>query len=236
MSDNGVQLMIVDGVRGYIVNLTTFVLTQIADVDFPNGATAVTFLGGYFIVNNPITGVGRFYWSAPYDGTSWDPLMFATAETDPDQLLWVTQSRGELVLWGTRTIEIWALSQDSQVFRRVGGSQIEWGLAATNSVARFADDLIFLAHNRMGQYCVAVLSGYTVTPVSTPEVEWDLQQRPGVAGASAYSYRWFGHNMYQINFTTNRICMTVRVRHGRRSVAVRRVWCRVVTMARCAGN
>ena len=67
MSDNGVQIMIVDGTYGYIYNTTTLVFAQIVDVDFPANPVTVTYLGQRFIVN--FNGSGRFYCSdiAPTD-------------------------------------------------------------------------------------------------------------------------------------------------------------------------
>jgi len=52
MSDNGTQIMIVDGTEGYIFNTVTLVFAQITDVDFLGGNT-VTFQNGYFIVSVP---------------------------------------------------------------------------------------------------------------------------------------------------------------------------------------
>src|SRR5271170_6133022 len=68
MSDNGTQLILVDGFNGWIIVLATGVMTQISDANFPNGAPSVTFLGGYFIVNK--AGTGQFWWSNVYDGTT----------------------------------------------------------------------------------------------------------------------------------------------------------------------
>jgi hypothetical protein len=198
MSDNGTQLILVDGTSGWIVVLATGVLSQIVDPNFPNGATTATFLGGYFIVNKVNT--GQFWWSNVYDGTTWNALQFATAEYDPDNLLAVFAIHGELLLFGERTIEIWALSSDANIFRRIGGAAVEWGLAAVYSIDRFREGLMFLSKNRMGQFQVVDLEGYTATVVSTPDVEWDLNQQSNIAGATAYSYWWFGHPMYQINF------------------------------------
>src|SRR5208282_3696924 len=61
MSDNGTQLILVDGINGWIIVLATSVMTQISDPNFPNGAPSATFLGGYFIVNK--AGTGQFWWS-----------------------------------------------------------------------------------------------------------------------------------------------------------------------------
>ena len=104
MADNGTQLMIVDGVNGYIFNFNTSVFVRITDVDFP-GADTVTFFNGRFVVNKPNT--GQFYISDLYNGLSWDALNFATAESDPDNLVRVIADGGSLILYGDKTTEMW---------------------------------------------------------------------------------------------------------------------------------
>lgn len=198
MTDNGTQLLIVDGTAGYIYNVLTGVFSTIG-APFPNGATTCTFLNGYFIVNR--AGTGQFWWSNVYDGLTWNALQFATAESNPDNLIAVAADHGELLLFGDATIEFWGASLDSSVWRRIGGAGIEWGLPAPWSLAKFGDGEIFLAKNRMGQFQVVVMSGYQVQPVSTPEVTKSLNDRTNIAGATAYSYLLDGHPFYQINFS-----------------------------------
>jgi hypothetical protein len=97
IDQNATQLMFVDGTAGYIWDGST--LTQIADGDFPNGATQVVQFDGYFVVNDPAN-PGRFYISAYNNGTAWDATEFATAERNPDGLLAMLVNERELWLWG----------------------------------------------------------------------------------------------------------------------------------------
>ncbi len=80
ISDNGVQLLIVDGFAGYIYTITTGSYAQsalnaagsfgkITDLNFPNGTGSVTFMDGRLIVAKPNT--RQFYCSEFYDGTDW---------------------------------------------------------------------------------------------------------------------------------------------------------------------
>lgn len=102
IADNGTQMMIVDGANGYIYNFNTLAFVKITDVDFPGGDT-VTFFNGRFVVNKPNS--GQFYISALYDGLNWDALDFATAESDPDNIVRVMTEAGQLVIYGERTTE-----------------------------------------------------------------------------------------------------------------------------------
>lgn len=200
VTDNGTQILIVDGTYGYIYDINTAVFTQILDADFP-GATTCTFLNGYFVVTKPNT--GEFYISALYDGLSWDALDFATAESSPDNLVRVIAENGQLVLFGETTTEFWGDSgaQDFP-FARIGASAIEWGLAARWSLVKFMDSLVFLRKNRLGQVQVCSLNGYNAQPISPPELEYEISQYSAVEDATGLAYMKAGHPFYQINFPT----------------------------------
>lgn len=198
MSDNGTQIIIVDGANGYIYNTNTLVFAQITDPDWP-GADTVTFLNGYFVVTKPNT--GQFYISALYDGLSWAALDFATAESNPDNLIRVMADNGQLCLFGPETTEFWGDSGALDFpFARVGASAIEWGLAARWSLCKFMDSLIFLRRNRLGAVQVCTLSGYNATPVSNPEMDYVFSKYSAVDNATGFSYMVSGHPFYQINF------------------------------------
>lgn len=198
MIDNGTQIIIVDGTYGYIYNTVTTVFAQITDVDFP-GADTVTFQNGYFIVNRP--GTGEFYISALYDGLSWDALDFATAESNPDPLVRVLSNNGQLILFGGISTEFWGDSGAADFpFARIGGSAIEWGLAARWSLAKYDNSLAFLRKNRLGQVQVCTLSGYSAVPISTPELDHVINSYTSVSDATAFAYMLGGHAFYQITF------------------------------------
>lgn len=198
ISDNGTQIIIVDGPNGYIYNTSTDVFAQITSPNFP-GASTVTFLNGYFIVTKPDT--GEFYISALYDGLTWAALDFATAESNPDTLVRVMADNGQIVLFGPETTEFWGASGALDFpFARVGAAAIEWGLASRWSLCKFMDSLIFLRRNRLGAVQVCTLSGYNAMPVSNPEMDYVFSQYSGTENATGFAYMVSGHPFYQINF------------------------------------
>lgn len=199
VADNGAQLLIVDGAGGYIFTIATSTFAAITSAGFPANPTSATMLNGYFIVNS--AGTGRFYWSTIYDGTTWDSLDFATAESSPDNLLALATANGQLVLFGEVTTEFWGASGDTGVWRRIGGAGIEWGLAAPWTIDKFAGGLAFLAKNRQGQVQPAVLTGYSVEPIADPEIAHRINEQE-VGGAVAFSYMLDAHPFYQINVGT----------------------------------
>ena len=199
-ADNGNQVMLVDGLNGYIYNVNTLIFTRITDPDFP-GATTVTFYNGRFVVNKPNS--GQFYISALYDGLVWDALEFATAESDPDNLVRVIADGGSLILFGDKTIEFWGDSGAADFpYARIGSAALEWGLAARSSLCKYIDSLIFLRKNRLGQVQVCIQSGVSAQEVSTPEMDYIFSQYAAISDATAFTYMVSGHPMYQINFPT----------------------------------
>lgn len=196
MADNGTQIMIATGTSGYIYNTVTDTFVQISDSDYPGGDT-VTFLDGYFIVNKPSS--GQFWISGSYTGLTWDALDFATAESNPDNLIRVFSNNSQLVLFGDISTEFWS-NTGALDFPYSRITSIEWGLAARWSVAEFENGLIYLAKNRMGQVQVVRLDGYTATIVDTPDLSYLINNYSTVADASGFSYMHNTHPFYQINF------------------------------------
>jgi hypothetical protein len=199
MAHNGTQIMIVDGTAGYIYNTATNVFAQIADLDFPANPLTVCFLAGRFIIN--FRGSSRFYWSALYDGLAWDALDFANAESNPDPIVSVYVSNGQLHLLGEKTTEFWGVSGVAdQPFAPLTGTATEWGLAATWSTAKFDNTYACLIKNRMGEYMVAQMVGYLPKKISTLDLDAIISRYVTVADATAYSYMLGGHAMYVISF------------------------------------
>lgn len=200
MVDNGTQLLIVDGTYGYIFTFSNNTLAQITSPNFPACDTC-TFMNGYFVVQK--TSSGQFYISALYDGTTWASLDFATAESDPDNLVRVLADSGQLILFGDKTTEFWGDSGAADFpFARVGSAAIEWGLAARWSLTKFDSSLMFLRRNRLGAVQVCRMTGTNAMVVSTPELDYVFSRYQTVDNATAYSYMVSGHPMYQINFPT----------------------------------
>jgi hypothetical protein len=201
MANNGTEIGIVDGTYMYVFNTSTNVFAQVTDVDLPSSPQTITFEGGRFLVNKGSS--GQFNGSDTYAGTSWNALNFATAESQPDNLVRVDNLGGEVVLWGTATIEFWAnTGLPGFPYARIGGANQEYGLAAKWSVSPYMGSLAFLARVRNGQVIIGLLDGYNVKKISTFELDSTINGYSTVLDASAYSYILGGHPMYQINFPT----------------------------------
>jgi hypothetical protein len=201
MAHNGTQIMLVDGTSGYIYNTSTLAFVTITDVDFPANPTTCCFLTGRFLAS--FEGSSRFYWSALYDGTSWDALDFANAESNSDPIVSVYASNGQAILMGTDTTEFWGNSGVADTaFTLLQGTATEWGLAARWSIDKFDNTFACLMKNRMGQVMVAQMNGYLPKKISSVDMDFIINSYAATSDASAYSYMLGGHPMYVISFPT----------------------------------
>lgn len=192
LSDPGVNASVVGS---YVVD-SAFVV--VSSGLFPAPAD-ITFQDGYFL--DIFTRSGQFQISASYDGTQWDGLDFATAESNPDDLVRIIADHGEIVLLGGETTEFWGNSGNLDFpYANIKGATIEFGLAAKWSLTKFDDSLIGLFKNRMGQVNVMRQVGHQVIKVSTNELDYLINNYPSVDDATGFSYMLGGHPMYQINF------------------------------------
>lgn len=178
--------------------------SQITDPDFIPGFTN-TWLDGYFIKDRRGSSNrrewGRFDVST--DGSTYDALDFANAESNPDPLERVFADRGQCIMFGKVTTEFWTDSGTLDFpLSYQGSSTIEWGLAAKWSVAKFNNSVMFLARNLLGQVQVVLLNGYTPQVVSGVDLGYIINRYPAVEDATAFSYMVDNHPMYQINFPT----------------------------------
>ena len=198
MADNGTQLFIACHGPSYIYNNTTGGFGQITDPDFP-GAVTVCYLDGYFVFNQPDS---QLMWVTQLlDGTSIDPLDFASTEGSPDGLLAVVSNFREVWAFGTNSIEVWYDSGATDFpLQRIQGAFNELGCAAHYSIAKMDNGLFWLGRDRRGQGIVYRANGYTGVRISTHAVEWQIQQYSDISDALAYTYQQDGHSFYVLIF------------------------------------
>lgn len=194
MATTGFEIFIADGTaNAYVYTIATGIL---AASNSPAISTC-TFLDG-FIVGNEVD-TGKYYWSGIYDALTWNALDFATAESNPDNLVAVFNSQGSIMLSGTFTTELIGNSAgEDSPFSRIG-YPLEWGLMAKSSIAKLGDSVAFLARNRMGEAQVVMMSGYNVQRISTHDLERILNASSTLEASTALSYMINGHQFYQLN-------------------------------------
>ena len=200
MVDNGTQLFIAANPQGYIYNANTDVFQQITDPDFP-GAVTVGYLDGYFVFNEPNS--QKLWVTSLLDGTQIDPLEFASAEGNPDDIVAIFVDHREVWVYGTNSTEVWynAGTLDFPL-ARIQGAYNELGCAAPYSIAKMDNQIYWLGKDARGQGMVFRAAGYMGQRISTHAIEWQLQEYPDLSDAVGYTYQQDGHSFYVLNFPT----------------------------------
>ena len=198
ISDNGTQIFIACNGPSYIYNTLTNILQLISDADFP-GAVTVGYLDGYFVFNEPNS--QRVWVTALLDGTSIDPLDFASAEGSPDELVALIVDHREVWLFGSNSVEVWYDAGTSDFpLQRIQGAFNEIGCVAPYSIAKLDNGLFWLGQDARGRGIVYRADGYNGRRVSTHAIEWQIQQYSSLSDAIGYSYQQDGHSFYVLTF------------------------------------
>lgn len=194
IADNGTQLCIVDGVAGYIYNLTYNTFQTITDPNFPNGAVEVVYKDTYFITTAPNTGV--IYISNNNDGTVWSDDL-ASVESNPDIVLGIVSLESEVLFFGSKSIERWYNSGNADFpFERISGGVLDVGTKSRQSIAKIGDSVFFLGANKDGYNIVYSLTNGQLDPISTNAINYQISRSDYLTGAIAYSYQEEGHYFY----------------------------------------
>lgn len=202
IASNGQQVLIVDGVGGWIVDVSTSTITPITSAGFPSGVKRATYQDGYFIVAGKAGSQSFWINQTPYDGATWDALDFASAEGSPDNTIGCISDHRELWLFGSNSAEIWMNTGSSDFpFQRSGNTFIEHGCAAAGTICKADNTVFWLGADDKGAGTVWRAQGYTPVRISTHAIETALA---GVelSDAFAFTYQQEGHIFYVLTLPT----------------------------------
>lgn len=159
---------------------------------------SICWIGGYNVLTLPD---GRFFNTGLNDGASINGLDFATAEGTPDGLLGGTALGSELWLFGTKTVEVWAVTGASpgSPFTRQSSSWINKGCLSFASVVQADNTLFWVGDDRI----VYRNTNYTPMRISHEGIERAIAAaiESGVAATSIRggTYTIDGHAFYVIS-------------------------------------
>ena len=194
MDENSTQLAICDQESIYIFTYSSSAFVEVTDSDLPS-VGMVTFIDGYFVVNE--NNSGRFFISAINDGTSWDALDFATAESSPDNLKGVINAVGQVWLLGDKTTEIWSNTGESTFpFRRITGGKLEVGVLSPLSALEIDNSVFWVGNTEFGQGMVYRTQGFRPVKISTEPIDIKVQAASDPENIRAFAYQQDGHVFY----------------------------------------
>lgn len=187
------DLVATSGGTAYVV--TAGAATAITVGTSSGDITSVAELGQRHLFTED--GTGRFWWSAVGDPTTVSNTSFATAESEPDNLLSVQTYRGRVFLYGTQTVEPWVPTGDQdRAFVSVPGGVINRGLIGRDAITR-ADNAIFHV-TPLGQ--VMMFRGGGMERISNEMIEGRIKDLSAANQAlvKLSSYFWRGHEFIRI--------------------------------------
>lgn len=195
ISENGFQLGVCDGDKVYMFTYDTNTFGIVTDPDLPS-CGGIEFIDGYFVVNQ--NNSGKFFISAINDGTSWDPLDFATAESSPDKLNRAINFLGQLGLFGSKSLEIWRDTGAALFpFTRISGNA-PIGSIAPYTILPIDTSIFWVGSNDQGQGIVYRAQGFSPVRISTSPIEAILQKVRDPSLLRAWTYQQDGHPFYVI--------------------------------------
>lgn len=211
MADNGLVLILVDGVDGFAIDLVTNDFGIIVDAAFPYGASTVAFLDTFFIFNRPNT--NQFYislsmvdYSMLIGGTAFDPLDTAAKSGSADPIVGIVTVHKELWLIGSLTTEVWIGTGAADFyFQLIQGMYIDHGCSAAFSIT-YQDVLVFwLMQDKQGQYQIMKGVAGEVSNIATSYLT-DLMSKM-IAPTNVITGVWAqnNHAFLVVNWVTDNI-------------------------------
>lgn len=201
ISDNGIQVMIVNGARGYCYGIpgtsapNAGAMTDVTGASGFYPANTVTFIDGYFVFDR--AGTTQFFLSGLFDGTSFSGLDFASEEQISDIVQCAINLKDQLLIVGQKTISIWYdTGANNFPFQPYSGSLVMRGTCAPLSIT-YEDNSIFF----MGDDGIFYrLNGYLPVRISTPTVEslWGSYYK--ISDCYCFVVSWQGHKFINVVF------------------------------------
>lgn len=190
MSDNGVQIIMVNGAAG---DGYTYApgpgLQPITDPNFFPAAT-VTFMDGYFLFDR--LGTNEWFISNLFDGRTYNGLDFASAEAVPGFVTAIKVNLELVFIFCTAHIEIWYDAGTFPFpFQRYAGGVIDYGCVSPHAIIKQDGAIFFLG----ADHVVYRLQANVPIRVSTHPIETIIWSASSITDAQLSTYTWEGHKL-----------------------------------------
>jgi len=174
----------------FLYDGVTLLVVEIPD---EQTVTDVTSLDNYFIIGS--SGTNKFYWILPGESTI-DPLSFASAERNPDDIVSVMSVGDELWILGQSTAEVFVDSGDVNApFVRISGRAYQTGCVDKHSVVRTLKDslpcLVWVTPSKE-----VILAQGVPSKISNESIEEVLKRS---STFTAWSFRTNRHDFYVLS-------------------------------------
>lgn len=209
MSDNGVQLCIVNGINGWIYVDTSNTFTQITDPGFYSCNT-VTFMDGFFIFDRK--GTNEFFVSNLYDGLTYNALAFGTAEAQPGQVIATAQNLQLLFIFCSAHIELWYDAGATPLpFARYAGSVLNYGCISPRTITSQDGALFFLGADKIFYR----LQANVPVRISSHPIEHLIELDGDITLAETFTLTIEGHKLIFLTFPTSNVTVCYDISTGK---------------------
>jgi len=184
-----------------IFTVTIPIFGQITDPAFLP-ASRIAFIEGWLIFSEPATRTFFTNAATPYT-LLFAGSFYALKDSSTDNLMTLHENNRELWLIGERTSEVWYNAGNPNfAFARIPAIGPQIGCAATHSISRLGNDLVWLGRNEQGQNIVVMQQNYSWKRISTHAVDHSIASFDVVSDAIGYTYEEDGHWFYVLTFPT----------------------------------
>lgn len=222
----GDYVLIVDGTGGWTYQISTSTLAQITAPAFPVSPTSCTEQQGYFLVNNE--GTQELYQSAPYDPTVWEVLNSVVVNyrscTSSFPLLSLRSCNGRIFAFTSGFIQVYANAgkvgftfrpdqnlifgygalNDQSTVQSVGGNQGE----------QQPEFIIFISVTNDGTKKVMMTSGNPPRVISTPSIDYRINQLNNPDDAEAFIWTENGQTFWICSWTIDDLTIAYNMTNG----------------------
>lgn len=212
IASNGDQLSIVAPDYNNQFNMWIYTvsggLVRVSDSDFDGPAKSVDYADGYFIYSKLDS--NKWFISDLRDGFSFIATDFASAESDPDNIVFIKQLRGLVFVFGSRTIEPYQnIGGTGFPYERINSGIYNKGCAAPFSIVESDNNLFFIGSGKRERPGVWMTNGGVPQKVSTPSID-NLIFKGGIAPIqNAWAIQWADKGDFFVQFTIPGVCTVV---------------------------
>jgi len=190
ITSNGTHVVISNGLQPmYAANDTEFAELAIG------GANGLAYQDGYVLYTK--VGTQSLFISALNDALTWDSLDFTLVNANPDLNVGIANLNRETWVFNERSAQVYYNSGAGDFpFTRNPAGVVERGCAASRSIASIQGSVLWLGDDKR----VYTNQGYIAVPVSTPAIDYAIQQISSQSSAVAMVYSQRGHVHYALTF------------------------------------
>jgi len=219
MDTDGDILVVVTNPDAYTYTVSTATFAQIVDAAY-GGAHSVIWMNQMFIF---ASATGHFV-GATGGLLPFDPLLAASAEYAPDDIVGIARDHNEFLIYGQSTLESWQIvtvaSATDYPLEAISGAIAEKGLAGPRAIVQLDNTTVWLDQHGIVR---RLAGGYVPERISTEAIEHQLSSAT-LSTAEMLVYVIEGHECFALNTDVGTYVWDANTRlwHERESYGVSR--------------